>query len=74
MTDPISIVAGIVGIASVVITSAKLLFELVDDITGVPEEVKSVSRAAHAFCSIIPSLDAILQEDEIRDVISGDGA
>ncbi|KAL9626364.1 MAG: hypothetical protein Q9164_007892, partial [Protoblastenia rupestris] len=74
MTDPFSIIAGVVGIATVAIRSSKALIELVDDIKGGPEEIKAVSRDVHAFYSIIIALNATLKDDSIRDVVSGDVA
>ena len=74
MTDPFSIIAGVLGIATAAIRSSKALIELVDDIRGGPEEIKAVSRDVHAFYSIIIALNATLKDDSIRDVVSGDVA
>jgi hypothetical protein len=74
MTDPLSIIAGVIGITAAAITSSKAFFELVNDIKGVPEEIRSVSRDVHAFYSIIFSLNVTLKEDDVKYVISGDEA
>ena len=74
MADPLSIIASVVAITAAAIRSSKTLFELVDDIKGGPEEIKSISRDTHSFYSIIFSLNATLEDTSIRDAVSGDDA
>lgn len=72
MADPLSIIAGIAGIATAALQSSKTLFELINDIKGCSEEIKMISRDVHAFYSITYSLNAILKEKVIVDAISDD--
>lgn len=72
MADPLGIIASVVAIATAAIRSSKALFELVDGIKRGPEEIKSISRDAHSFHSIVFSLNATLEDPSFTDVISGD--
>lgn len=74
MADPLSIIAGVAGIATAALQSSKALFELINDIQGCSEEIKAVSRDVHAFYSIKYALNAILKEEAVRDAIGGDQA
>ena len=72
MADPLSIIASVVGTATAVVQSAKALFELVDDIKGGPQEIKSISQDARAFYAVVFSLNVALKEEKIKDVVGGD--
>ena len=72
MADPLSITASIIGIAAATIKSAKLLFELIDDIKNGPSEIRSVSKDAHAFHSTISALSATLKDSRVWHVIERD--
>lgn len=72
MADPLSTIASVIGVAAAVVQSAKILFGLVDDIKNAPEEIAALSRDAHAFCSIVFSLQLSLSEDEIQNVVGQD--
>lgn len=72
MTDPFSIVAGVIGIATATIQSSNVFFELMNDIKGGPAEIKSVSRDVHAFYAIVFSLKATLKEANVKNVITCD--
>lgn len=74
MADPLSIFASVLAIASTVIQSSKALFELVDDIREGPEEIRSISRDAHSFYSVVFSLNTTLGDARIREIISDDDA
>jgi hypothetical protein len=74
MADPLSITAGVVGIATATINTAKALCAIIDDIKDGPGDIESVSRDAHAFYSIIFSLLATLKEDKVRHVVERDVA
>lgn len=74
MTDPVSIVTGVIGIATAAIQSSKVFFELVNDIKGGPAEIRSVSRDVHAFYAIVFSLNATLKEVNVKNVITCDEA
>ena len=72
MADPLSIVASVLAIATAAVQSSKALFELVDDIRGGHEEIKSISKDAHSFHSIIHSFSITLKNASIREIISDD--
>ena len=72
--DPLSIIAGVASIATAAIQSSKALYELVDDIKGGPEEIKSISRDAQAFYSVIFSLRLALADEDVCNVIRDDTA
>ncbi len=74
MADPLSVIAGVAGIANAALQSSKALSELINDIKGCSEEIKAVSRDVHAFHSITYSLNVILKEEAVRDAIGGDQA
>jgi Fungal N-terminal domain of STAND proteins len=74
MMDPFSIIAGVIGITSAAIQSSKAFFELVNAIKGCPAEIQAVSRDVHAFYAIVFSLNAILKEVDVKNVISCDEA
>jgi len=74
MADPLSITAGVVGIATATINTAKALCAIINDIKDGPGEIESVSRDAHAFYSIIFGLLATLKEDKVRHVVERDDA
>ena len=65
-------IAGVVSIASGACSASQALFKLVDDIKGGPEQVQAISRDAHAFYSVIFSLNLALQDRDIRLMISDD--
>ena len=72
MADPLSITAGVIATATATIQLAKSLFEIIDDIKDGPGEIVSVSKDAHAFCSIIFALLATLKENKVRHVVERD--
>ena len=74
MADPLSIFASVLALASAAVQSSKAIFELVDDIREGPEEIRSISRDAHSFYSVVFSLNAALGDARIRETISGDDA
>ncbi|KAL9581976.1 MAG: hypothetical protein Q9203_005682 [Teloschistes exilis] len=70
--DPLSIVAGVLGITTVVAQTSKNLYELVDGIRSAPSEIKNISRDTHAFYSILFSLESSLRDPKISAVIAED--
>lgn len=74
MADPLSITAGVVGIATATIQSAKTLYEILDNTKEGPGEIESVSRDAHAYYSIVFALLATLKENKVRHVVERDEA
>ena len=72
--DPLSIIAGVLGITSVAAQSSKALFELIDGVRSAPEEITNISRDVHAFYSILYSLEVSLKDSKISTVIAEDGS
>ena len=62
MADPLSIVAGVVGIATAAVQSSKTLFDLIKDIRGAPAEVKAISRDVYVFASIVLTMSATVKK------------
>ena len=74
MADPLSLIAGVISVATVAVQPAKALSKLIDDIKGTPREIQAVAHDIHAFRSIVSSLRIALEERDIKKAISGDAA
>lgn len=74
MADPISIIAGVISIATVVVQSSKALSKLIDNVKETPQEIRAVARDVHAFRSIVSSLKIALEERDVKDAVSRDTA
>ena len=72
MTDLLSIIAGVLAIATATIQSSKRICELVSDIRECPKEIAAITRNAQAFCTVLSSLSALLRDDDVKEIISGD--
>ena len=72
MADPLSIIAGIVGVAIVAVQSSKALFEIVDDAMQCDEVIRSIARDARTFYAVVFSLNIALKEQNIKDGVSQD--
>lgn len=70
--DPFSVIAGVVGIASVAAQSSKALCDLIDSIRSAPDEIKNISRDTHAFYTIIFSLESSLRDAKVTALIADD--
>ncbi|KAL8649382.1 MAG: hypothetical protein Q9226_005596 [Calogaya cf. arnoldii] len=72
--DPLSIIAGVVGISAAAAQASKSLYEIVDGIRSAPDEIKNISRDTRAFYSILYSLELSLKDPKITEVIAEDDA
>lgn len=72
--DPLSIIAGVLGISAVAAQSSKRLYEMIDGIRSAPDEIKNISRDTRAFYSILYSLEISLKDPNITAVIAEDDA
>ena len=72
MADPLSIIAGVAGVATAAVQASKGLYDLVDGIKDAADEIETISRDSHAFYSIVFSLQVELQDEDVRNVIAGD--
>ncbi|KAL8844430.1 MAG: hypothetical protein Q9176_001340 [Flavoplaca citrina] len=70
--DPISIIAGVLGISAVTAQSSKRLYEMIDGIRSAPDEIKNISRDTRAFYSILYSLEISLKDPKITAVVAED--
>ena len=69
MADTFSIIASVVGIATSVVRLS--IFELIDDVNGDPQIITSISQDARALYNLVFSFNVALQEEDIKDVLSG---
>lgn len=58
MTDPLSVTFGVVGVAAVVLHSARRLREFIDSIAGAPKAVSRLSVDVSAIENILEVLDS----------------
>ncbi|KAL9032661.1 MAG: hypothetical protein Q9180_006375, partial [Flavoplaca navasiana] len=72
--DPLSIIAGVLGISAVTAQSSKRLCEMIDGIRSAPDEIKNISRDTHAFYSILHSLEISLKDPKIAAIVAEDDA
>ena len=72
--DPLSILAGVLGVAAVTTESAKKQGALLDAIRTAPDEIKNINRDTRAFYSILFSLESSLRDAEVAAVIAKDEA
>ncbi|KAL8828437.1 MAG: hypothetical protein Q9170_006602, partial [Blastenia crenularia] len=72
--DPLSVIAGVLGIVSVAAKSSKSLYELIDAVRSAPNEIKNISRDTQAFYSIIFSLESSLKDSKVAAAIADDEA
>ena len=70
--DPLSVIAGVLGIVSVAAQSSKVLYELIDAVRTAPTEITNISRDTHAFYSILFSLESSLKDSKIAAAIAED--
>lgn len=74
MSDPFSIIAGVISIATVAAQSSQALSNLIDNIREAPREIRAVARDVHAYRSIVSSLKIAVEERDVKSAVSGDAA
>ena len=74
MADPFSVVLGVITISTAALQCSKALYELLDNIREAPEQIIVISRDAHAFYSVVCSLDSALRDEVINSVLENDGS
>ncbi|KAL8746481.1 MAG: hypothetical protein Q9184_007742 [Pyrenodesmia sp. 2 TL-2023] len=72
--DPLSIIAGVLGISAAAAQASKSLYEMIEGIRSAPDEIKNISRDNRAFYSILYSLEIALKDPKITKVIADDDA
>lgn len=74
MADPFSVILGVITISTAALQCSKALYELLDNIREAPEQIIAISRDAHAFYSVVCSLDSALHDEVINSVLEKDGS
>ena len=72
MTDPFSVILGVISVGAAALQCSKALYELLDDIREAPEQIIAISRDAHAFHSVVCSLESALRNGIIKSVLEKD--
>ena len=72
MADPLSIIASVVGVATAALQTSKGLHDMLEILRHSSDELRVISKDAHAFYSVVFSLQQELQSDDTRSIISGD--
>ena len=72
MADPLSAIAGVIGILSSLVTLATPILNIVHNIKRAPGEIQNLSRDISAFFSVVHTLDVALRERDIRDSVEND--
>lgn len=67
MADPLSVVAGAVGISAATLHRTRRLYEFIDSIQGVPCTIKVISADLHAFSAILESMHRSLQSKSLDE-------
>lgn len=70
--DPLSAIAGVLGIVTFAAQSSKSLYELIDSVRSAPGEIKTISRDTHAFYNILFSLESSLKDPKVTAAIAED--
>ncbi|KAL9044538.1 MAG: hypothetical protein Q9214_002329 [Letrouitia sp. 1 TL-2023] len=74
MADALSVIAAVIGIATVAVKSSKALSKLIDNVKGAPEEIKTINQDLQAFCSVVSSFKTVLKEKDIQNAVNEDTA
>jgi Fungal N-terminal domain of STAND proteins len=61
---PMSVTAGVIGIAAVALHSTKRMVEFIDSIQGVPQAVKALSRDLNALEKVLQKLIDVLGDPD----------
>ena len=72
MGDPLSAIAGVVGISGAALNASSALFDLIHTINNAPKEVSSISNDIGDIQSVISNLYTALQDSDVQKAISGD--
>jgi hypothetical protein len=64
MADPLSTVAGVVGVLGFALHGAKRLYELIDGIQGAPHDVAAISADLKALYEVLGTLESMDKSSE----------
>ena len=69
MADPVSVVAGVLGITNSVVQASLNLTRILSEIKEAPKAITTISKDVEAFTSILKSLQIALSDEDIRHTI-----
>ena len=72
MTDPLSIIAGVVGIGGAALQASTAVLDLVRTIKGAPREIQIILSDLNDFSGVVSNLNATLQDSSIQNVVYTD--
>lgn len=67
------ILTRVITVGTAALQCSKALYELLDNIREAPDQIIAISRDAHAFYSVVCSLDSALLDEVINSVLEKDG-
>lgn len=67
--DPLSVIAGVVGIATAALQSSVALHDVIKAIKNAPRDIEKLSDETKDLSSIIASLQSTLKEDEYKQAL-----
>jgi hypothetical protein len=70
MTDPLSVVASVVGITTAALQTVQFLSQTIDNTKDVPDTIKSVRADLQAVEPVLHNLHTALQRDDSQIVLS----
>jgi prophage DNA circulation protein len=70
--EPLNIISGAITITTAIIQSSKAVFELLNNIREASNEMKSISKDVQALYSTVSSLNTVLKENEVSNIVHGD--
>jgi len=72
MADPLSIIAGVVGIGATAVNGISILSDVVDAVKNAPDEIAGISGDLRAFRTVVSSLESALRRKDVIGVIQED--
>lgn len=71
MADPVSLVLGVLAFALQAVQSSKALLEILADIRGAPDNIKTIGKEVYAFYDVLSSLNIVLRDQDMQSTIRG---
>ena len=72
MLDPLSIIGGVIAVATAGIQSSREILKLVDNMRSCPDDIVAVSSDVQAFYSVVLTLRTMLEDDAIHAIMCDD--
>ena len=61
MADPLSVIAGVVGVRATASKGVSIFSDLVDAVQNAPDEIAGISRELRGYRPIVSSLQTVMQ-------------